>query len=74
MPDSPFDDAPKLPRNAVFVEPDLVAEIEFREWTTEGVMRAPSFKGLREDKPAVEVVRENEGGEPRDRTGDRRRE
>jgi bifunctional non-homologous end joining protein LigD len=61
--DSPFDDAPKLPRNAVFTEPDLVAEIEFREWTTEGVMRAPSFKGLRSDKDAVEVVREDAGGE-----------
>jgi len=57
--DTPFDEAPKLPRNAVFVEPDLVAEIEFREWTTEGVMRAPSFKGLRPDKDAVEVVRED---------------
>jgi bifunctional non-homologous end joining protein LigD len=56
--DSPFDDAPKLPRNAMYVEPDLVAEVEFREWTTEGVMRAPSFKGLRTDKDAAEVVRE----------------
>jgi bifunctional non-homologous end joining protein LigD len=56
--DSPFDDAPKLPRNAMYVEPDLVAEVEFREWTTEGVMRAPSFKGLRTDKAAAEVVRE----------------
>ncbi len=55
---TPFDAAPKLPRNAEFVEPELVAEIEFREWTTEGVMRAPSFKGLRGDKDAVAVVRE----------------
>jgi bifunctional non-homologous end joining protein LigD len=56
--DSPYDRAPRLPRNAVFVEPVLVAEIELREWTSEGIMRAPSFKGLRDDKPAVEVVRE----------------
>ena len=61
--DSPYDEAPKLPRNAVYVEPDLVAEVEFREWTTEGVMRAPSFKGLRDDKAAIEVVRETGGGE-----------
>ncbi len=55
----PFDPPPKLPRNAVFVEPELVAEIEFREWTSEGVMRAPSYKGLRDDKPAIEVTRED---------------
>jgi bifunctional non-homologous end joining protein LigD len=54
----PFDPVPKLPRNAVFVEPRLVAEIEFREWTSDGVMRAPSYKGLRDDKPAVAVGRE----------------
>ncbi|MFL5864099.1 MAG: non-homologous end-joining DNA ligase [Solirubrobacteraceae bacterium] len=53
-----FDEAPKLPRNAVFVEPELVAEIEFREWTSEGIMRAPSFKGLRDDKDGSRVVRE----------------
>jgi bifunctional non-homologous end joining protein LigD len=55
---TPFDVTPKLPRNAVFAEPQLVAEIEFREWTSDGVMRAPSYKGLREDKEAAEVVRE----------------
>ncbi len=52
---SPFDRAPKLPREAVFVEPELVAEIELREWTAERIMRAPSFKGLREDKSPREV-------------------
>jgi bifunctional non-homologous end joining protein LigD len=57
---SPFATGPKLPRDAVFVEPCLVAEIEFREWTAEGVMRAPSFKGLREDKSPREVVLEVE--------------
>jgi bifunctional non-homologous end joining protein LigD len=65
--ESPFATAPKLPRHAVFVEPELVAEIEFREWTgegvkREGVMRAPSFKGLRDDKPADAVVREDRIG------------
>ncbi len=67
---SPFDVAPKLPREAVFVEPRLVAEVEFREWTQERVMRAPSFKGLRDDKPASEVVLESRaesGAEPRAR-------
>src|SRR5205814_7146289 len=53
---NPFDIAPKLPRLAVFVEPRLVAEIELREWTSDGIMRAPSFKGLRADK-AAEAVR-----------------
>jgi bifunctional non-homologous end joining protein LigD len=57
---SSFDIAPKLPKNAQFVEPELVAEIEFREWTEEGVMRAPSFKGLRSDKAAREVVVETD--------------
>jgi bifunctional non-homologous end joining protein LigD len=46
------------PREARFVKPDLVAEIEFREWTNAGSLRHPSYKGLREDKDAREVVRE----------------
>jgi bifunctional non-homologous end joining protein LigD len=43
------------PRKANFVEPRLVAEIEFRELTAEGMVRHGSFKGLREDKPAEQV-------------------
>jgi bifunctional non-homologous end joining protein LigD len=54
-PGTPFDSGPRLPRESVFVQPCLVAEIEFREWTGEGVMRAPSFKGLREDKSPEDV-------------------
>ena len=45
-------------RGAHWVKPALVAEVEFSEWTSDGVLRHPSFKGLREDKPAQEVKRE----------------
>jgi len=55
---SPFDGR-QPPRGAVFVEPTLVAEIEYLEWTTAGMVRAPSYKGLREDKAAAAVVRED---------------
>jgi len=41
-----------------FVEPRLVGEFEFAEWTQAGDLRAPSFKGLREDKDPRQVVRE----------------
>lgn len=43
---------------AIFVEPVLVCEVEFAEWTSSGTMRHPSYQGLREDKPARDVVRE----------------
>ncbi len=46
------------PRDAYFVDPELVAEIEFREMTADGMVRHGSFKGLREDKPATDVVLE----------------
>ena len=46
------------PKGTNFVEPELVAEVEFSEWTNAGTLRHPSYKGLRTDKPASEVVRE----------------
>lgn len=47
-------------RRSHWVKPVLVAEVAFTEWTNEGTLRHPSFQGLREDKPAREVVREAE--------------
>ena len=46
------------PRDAHWVEPELVAQVGFSEWTRDGKLRHPRFLGLREDKPAAEVVRE----------------
>ena len=63
-PDSPFTSGPRPPREAVFCEPKLVAEVEFAEWTSAGNIRHPSYKGLREDKPAAEVVREDATAPP----------
>ncbi|MCJ8056171.1 DNA ligase D [Shinella curvata] len=45
-------------RQARYVRPDLVAEVEFRAWTADGHLRHASFRGLKEDKPAKEVVAE----------------
>ncbi len=48
----------KIKENAVWLSPKLVAEIKFSEFTKDGVLRQPSFIGLREDKKAKEVVNE----------------
>jgi len=62
---SPFTpDGPILPRGAVFVTPELVCEVTFTEWTPGGQLRHPSYKGLRDDKPAAQVVREDSGQPP----------
>jgi bifunctional non-homologous end joining protein LigD len=56
---SPFKAIPTASRRgASFAKPELVAHVSFTEWTADGVMRHPSFQGLRSDKPAEEVVRE----------------
>ena len=52
--DSPLAETPRMPRVAkgdvVWVEPKLVADVRFAEWTTEGRLRAPVYVGLRDDK------------------------
>jgi bifunctional non-homologous end joining protein LigD len=57
---SPFDGEvpPEHARTAVWAEPELVIDVSFGLWTRAGRMRAPVYKGLRDDKDPAEVVRE----------------
>jgi bifunctional non-homologous end joining protein LigD len=57
---SPFEGL--APRGAKFVDPTLVAEIEYRRWPTNGMVQHAAYKGLRQDKVARQVVREIENG------------
>jgi len=71
VPTSPFDEIPDVnkpsrfrpnPPNAraTWLKPELVCEVSFTEMTTDGVMRHPSFQGMRDDKDAKAVVREEQ--------------
>jgi bifunctional non-homologous end joining protein LigD len=59
---SPFTPPPPLPKEVAreghFVEPTLVAEVAFSEWTHLGTLRAPRYKGMRADVDPARVVRE----------------
>jgi bifunctional non-homologous end joining protein LigD len=61
-PTSPFRTAPKLPKvrrdDVVWVEPQLVAQVRFSEWTHDRHLRHPAYLGIRDDKDAAEVVEE----------------
>jgi bifunctional non-homologous end joining protein LigD len=56
---SPFASVPaEAKRGAIWVRPDLVGEVEYSNWTSDGVLRHPSFQGLREDKGPKSITRE----------------
>jgi ATP-dependent DNA ligase len=55
---SPFSEGPAPTGEIQWVAPKLVAQIGFSEWTTAGLLRHPRFIGLRDDKAAREVRRE----------------
>ncbi|MBD0281937.1 MAG: ATP-dependent DNA ligase [Thermoleophilaceae bacterium] len=54
----PFADLHPVPRGTRWVRPELLAQIAFSEWTRDGRLRHPRYLGLRDDKPAREVMRE----------------
>ena len=60
---SPLVEVPKMPKirkgDVTWVEPELVCEVRFAEWTHDGHLRAPVFEGLRDDKAARDVRRED---------------
>jgi bifunctional non-homologous end joining protein LigD len=60
--DSPFTGR-QPPKETRFVRPELVCEVTFAEWSRDGSLRHPVFQGLRDDKPARDVVREVIGAE-----------
>ncbi len=57
---SPFLPDPEIPRRATWVEPQLVAMVQYKEWTTAGRLRAPSFRGFTDDAIG-DVTWEREG-------------
>ena len=67
---SPFDAGSPTGRGHHWVEPALVCEVRFTEWTEEGGIRHPSFLGLRDDKRPREVRRESAEPAPGPRPGD----
>ncbi len=57
-PTPPFTEVPAFPRRPTWVEPELVAEIEFGDWPADGMLRHPVFLGLRDDRDPTDITRE----------------
>ncbi len=70
---SPFVETPKANERPHWVKPELVAQVKFTEWTTDGRLRHPVYLGLRDDKKAKDVTREKETRVVRRSTFDVRR-
>jgi bifunctional non-homologous end joining protein LigD len=66
----PFAVKPKIKDPVTWVKPEVVCEVRFLEWTQDGILRAPVFAGLRDDKEPAEVVREEVDEPPAQATSD----
>lgn len=64
---SPFNAIPPTNGETVWIKPKLVCEVKYTELTKEGVMRHPSFQGMREDEKASEVQMKNDIVIPKER-------
>jgi len=65
IPTCPFRSKPKPDAPVHWVKPELVCQVKFQNWTSEGVLRQPVFLGMRDDKPAREVHHEQPVAPPR---------
>ena len=57
--DTPFAEVPELDKRPVWVEPEIVVEVEFSEWPDTGQLRHPTYCGLRTDRNPADVIRED---------------
>ena len=65
---SPFEETPKTNERAHWVKPEVVVEVKFNEWTSDGKLRQPIYLGTRDDKKASEVGRERDSMQKKDET------
>jgi bifunctional non-homologous end joining protein LigD len=63
---SPFEEVPKTNERAHWVQPKVVVEVKFNEWTSDGKLRQPIYLGTRDDKAAAEVGREGSSMQKKD--------